>query len=138
MCHSLIYKTCECTGIGNESYYQKLSFITHSIYLFSVLNLTFIELEADRRSRASAGVMDWLFPEVIPGKDVTPKLHQQLDHFQIVCFSSVVEGRLMNLCSIYIRTLDELKKKKSLYTPLKQVNHTQLVYQDSIFAPLDK
>lgn len=74
--------------------------------VLSQYSITFIELEAERCCRTRTGVMDRLFAKVISGKYVTPKLHQELDHLQVVCFSSMVEGRLMNLCSIYICTLD--------------------------------
>lgn len=79
-----------------------LSYIIPSVK--HIVMLTFVELEAERCSRARAGVMDRLLAQVIPGTHVTPELNQQLDHLQIVSFSGMVEGRLVDLCSIYICT----------------------------------
>lgn len=76
-----------------------------------MVNLTLVALKAECCSRARAGVVDRLFAKVISGKHVSPKLNQELNHLQIVCFSSVMKRRLMNLCSVYIRTFKKKRDK---------------------------
>lgn len=65
--------------------------------------LTLVELEAEVRGRAQAGVVDGLSMQVVSGVDVAPKLHQELDQVDVFHFGCMVEGRLMELGGVHVR-----------------------------------
>lgn len=57
--------------------------------------LTFIELEAEIRRRTPTGVVDGFLVQVIPGVNISSKLHEKLNQVDVFGFGCVMKGRFM-------------------------------------------
>lgn len=64
--------------------------------------LTLVELEAEIRGRAQAGVVDGFPLQVVSGVHVSPKLHQELNQVNVFHFGCMVKGCLMELGGVHV------------------------------------
>lgn len=81
---------------------QIIYILTVTGWIFEINKLTLIKLKAEIRRRSKTGVVDRFFVQVISGVHIPPKLHKQLNHVNVLRFSCMMKGRLMQLGSIHI------------------------------------
>lgn len=76
--------------------------------------LTLVELEAEIRGRAQAGVVDGFSVQVVSGVHISPKLNQELNQVDVFHFGCMVKGRLMELGGVHVCPFQNENKRTTV------------------------